>query len=120
MSHMRPFAAKGARAAYAFALVLLISVSLLAFAPVASASHLNTTGNPCLGHSVGEGIQLPPGSGIWYQCVQQNGPGNLKADPRPDWPEVPVALLWPLAALLAFGCYVAVQKRRRPGLIHQA
>jgi hypothetical protein len=51
--------------------------------------------------------------------VQQNGPGNLKADPRPDWPEVPVALLWPLSALLAFGAYVAIKRRRRPGLAHQ-
>lgn len=117
---MRPFAAKGARAALAaLALVLLISVSLLAFAPAASASHLNQTGNPCLGHTEGEGIQLPPGSGIWYQCVQDNGPGNLKAVPRPDWPEVPAALLWPLSALLAFGVYVAYQRRRRPQPVPQ-
>jgi hypothetical protein len=116
---MRPSAAKGARTAL-LALVLALTVLPLVFASSASASHLNTTGNPCLGHTEGEGIQLPPNSGIWYQCVQANGPGNLKADPRPDWPEVPVALLWPFSALLAFGAYVAIQKRRRPGLIHQA
>jgi hypothetical protein len=115
---MRPSAAKGARTVL-LALVLALTASLV-LASSASASHLNTTGNPCLGHSEGEGIQLPPNSGIWYQCVQANGPGNLKADPRPDWPEVPVALLWPFSALLAFGAYVAIQKRRRPGLIHQA
>jgi hypothetical protein len=116
MSHMRPFAARGVRATLA-ALALTLVVSVLVFAPAASASHLNQTGNPCLGHSEGEGIQLPPGSGNWYQCVQQNGPGNLKAEPRPGWPEVPVALLWPLSALLAFGVYVAVQRRRRPELL---
>jgi hypothetical protein len=114
---MRPSAAKGARTAL-LALVLVLTVSLL-LVPTASASHLNQTGNPCLGHTEGEGIQLPPGSGVWYQCVQANGPGNLKADPRPDWPEVPVALLWPFSALLAFGAYVAIQRRRRPGLARQ-
>src|SRR3954466_3749293 len=118
MSHMQPSAAKGARTVLR-ALVLALTAPL-ALASPASGSQLNTTGNPCLGHTAGEGIQLPPGSGIWYQCVQQNGPGNLKADPRPDWPEVPVALLWPLAALLAFGAYAALQRRRRPGLAHQA
>jgi hypothetical protein len=114
---MRPSAAKGASTAL-LALVLVLAVSLV-LASSASASHLNQSGNPCLGHTEGEGIQLPPGSGVWYQCVQQNGPGNLKADPRPDWPEVPVALLWPLSALLAFGAYVAIKRRRRPGLAHQ-
>jgi hypothetical protein len=119
MSHMRPSAAKGARTTLV-ALVLALTVLPLVFASTASASHLNQTGNPCLGHTEGEGIQLPPNSGIWYQCVQANGPGNLKADPRPDWPEVPVALLWPLAALLAFGAYALIQRRRRPGLAHLA
>jgi hypothetical protein len=114
---MRPSAAKGARTAL-LALVLVLAVSLV-LASSASASHLNQSGNPCLGHTEGEGIQLPPGSGVWYQCVQQNGPGNLKADPRPDWPEVPVALLWPFSALLAFGAYVVIQRRRRPGLARQ-
>src|SRR3954451_9233101 len=112
MSHMRPSAAKGARTAL-LALVLVLTVPLVLASP-ASASHLNSTGNPCLGHSEGEGIQLPPGSGIWYQCVQQNGPGNLKADPRPGWPEVPVALLWTVSALGAFGVYLLVQRRRTP------
>jgi hypothetical protein len=114
---MRPSAAKDARAAL-LALVLVLTVSLV-LASTASASHLNQSGNPCLGHTDGEGIQLPPGSGIWYQCQQVNGPGNLKAVPQPSWPEVPVALLWPLSALLAFGVYVANQRRRRPRLAPQ-
>src|SRR3954447_19538409 len=118
MSHMRPSAAKGARTTL-LALVLALTAPLV-FASSASASHQNQSGNPCLGHTEGEGIQLPPGSGVWYQCVQQNGPGNLKADPRPGWPEVPVALLWPLSALLAFGVFVAHQRRRRPRLARQA
>src|SRR3954468_17232591 len=108
MSHMRPSAAKGARTAL-LALVLVLAVSLV-LASGASASHLNQSGNPCLGHTEGEGIQLPPGSGNWYQCVQQNGPGNLKADPRPDWPEVPVALVWPLTAIGAFALYLRLQR----------
>ena len=110
---MRPSAAKGVGTAL-LALVLVLTVSLV-LASSASASHLNQTGNPCLGHTDGQGIQLPPGSGIWYQC-QDNGPGKLQAVPQPSWPEVPVALLWPLSALLAFGVYVAYQRRRRPRL----
>jgi hypothetical protein len=123
---MRPIAATAAqrmpaistegspRALVMFLTAALAAVLLLLVAPPAHASHLNQTGNPCLGHTEGEGIQLPPGSGIWYQCVQQNGPGNLKAEPRPDWPEVPAALLWPASALAAFGVYLLVQRRRSP------
>jgi hypothetical protein len=111
MSDMRSFAAKGGHAAL-LALVLATAIFLVSV-PAARASHLNQSGNPCLGHSEGEGIQLPPGSQIWYQCVQVNGPGNLKAEPRPDWPEVPAALLWPASAAGAFALYLAVQRRRR-------
>jgi hypothetical protein len=112
MRDMRPFAVRGAHLATLCGVLLVCVTVSMIFAGSALASHLNQTGNPCLGHSVGEGIQLPPGSGIWYQCDQVNGPGNLRADPRPDWPEVPMALLWPLAAVLAFGVYTLRQRRR--------
>jgi hypothetical protein len=111
---MRSSAATIVRTRALLALVLAITLFLVIPAGAAYASHQNQTGNPCLGHTEGEGIQLPPDSGIWYQCVQVNGPGNLRADPRPDWPEVPAALLWTVSALGAFGVYLLVQRRRTP------
>jgi hypothetical protein len=102
---MRPFAVRGARVATLCGVFLVCVTSALVLAGPAAA-------NICTSKSVGEGVQDPPGSGIWYQCVR-NARGEMVPSPRPDWPEVPAALVWPASALLAFGVYVAVGRRRR-------
>jgi hypothetical protein len=108
---MRPFAARGARLATLCGVLLVCASISMLFAATASAA-----GNICAGHNVGEGVEDPPGSGIWYQCVLKNpNTGqDIIAVARPDWPEVPMALLWPASAVLAFGVFVAVKRRRRP------
>jgi hypothetical protein len=107
---MRPFAVRGAHLATLCGVLLVcVTVSMICAGSAAAA-------NPCNGWFEGYGFQDPPNSGIWYQCQRRNPNSgqDIIAVPQPDWPEVPMALLWPLSALLAFGLYAAVQRRRRP------
>jgi hypothetical protein len=106
---MRSSAATIVRMRVLFALVLTVTLFMV-FTGTASALNI------CAGQSAGTGVEYPPGSGIWYQCVLKNpnGGNDTEAEPRPDWPEVPAALLWPASALAAFGVYLLVQRRRTP------
>ena len=109
MRDMRSSAATTVRIRALFALVLTVTLFMILTGSASAA-------NPCAGQSAGSGVQDPPGSGIWYQCVLKNpNTGNdTIAVARPDWPEVPAVLLWPASALAAFGVYLLIQRRRAP------